>query len=83
MVWLVAAGLAVVGCSTTGANTNTTSNASGTAASNDNANRTANTTGSTTGSASRSDANRGYPDHAVVNMNKDQLKSAPAFQYVR
>jgi sporulation protein YlmC with PRC-barrel domain len=69
--------------STTGANTNTTSNASGTAASNDNANRTANTTGSTTGSASRSDANRGYPDHAVVNMNKDQLKSAPAFQYVR
>jgi sporulation protein YlmC with PRC-barrel domain len=69
---------------TTGANTNTTSTASGTAASNDNANRTAaNTTGSTAGSASRSDTSRSYPDHAVVNLSRDQLRNAPAFQYAR
>src|SRR5215213_869526 len=39
----------------------------------------ANTTGSTTGA--RTDTNRAYPDHAMLNMTKDQLKGAPAFQY--
>ena len=38
-------------------------------------------TGNTTGA--RADTNRGYPDHAVLNMNKDQLRNAPAFQYAR
>jgi hypothetical protein len=26
--------------------------------------------------------NREYPDHAVVNMTKDQLKALPAFKYL-
>jgi sporulation protein YlmC with PRC-barrel domain len=39
------------------------------------------TTGSTAGA--RADTNRAYPDHAVLNMNKDQLRNAPAFQYAR
>jgi sporulation protein YlmC with PRC-barrel domain len=39
------------------------------------------TTGSTAGA--RPDTNRAYPDHAVLNMNKDQLRNAPAFQYAR
>lgn len=26
--------------------------------------------------------NREYPDHAVVNMTKDQLKAMPAFKYL-
>jgi hypothetical protein len=34
----------------------------------------------TTGTASASE-NRGYPDHAVLNMTKDQLKGAPEFKY--
>ena len=38
-------------------------------------------TGSTAGA--RADTNRAYPDHAVLNMNKDQLRNAPAFQYAR
>ncbi len=46
-------------------------------------NTAANTTGSTTASTSRSDANRGYPDHAMLNMSRDQLRNAPAFQYAR
>src|SRR4051812_17988838 len=50
------------------------------------------TTGSTTGArtdatanttGARADTNRAYPDHAVLNMNKDQLRNAPAFQYAR
>ena len=50
------------------------------------------TTGSVTGSRTdatgttseaRADTNRAYPDHAVLNMNKDQLRNAPAFQYAR
>ena len=28
-----------------------------------------------------SDNRRGYPDHAIVNMTKDQLKAAPQFKY--
>lgn len=41
----------------------------------------ANTTGSVT--TASNDADRGAPDHAVVNMNKDQLKAAPEFKYSR
>ena len=29
------------------------------------------------------DAYRGYPDHAVVNMTKDQLKALPEVRYAR
>jgi sporulation protein YlmC with PRC-barrel domain len=47
-----------------------------------------NTTGSTTGStttttAAPADTNRMAPDHAMVNMTKDQLKSMPEFRYNR
>ena len=31
----------------------------------------------------RSDSPREYPDHAVLNMTKDQLKAAPEFKYTR
>jgi sporulation protein YlmC with PRC-barrel domain len=49
------------------------------------------TTGSTTanrppaGDTTRgaADARRSYPDHAVVNMNRDQLKAAPEFKSAR
>ena len=38
---------------------------------------------STTGASTAASANipRDYPDHAVVNMTKDQLKGLPAFKY--
>jgi sporulation protein YlmC with PRC-barrel domain len=43
------------------------------------------TTGSTgsTGStgANRTAADRGYPDHAMISMTKDELKGAPSFRY--
>lgn len=45
-------------------------------------NAPANTTG-TTATAARNDTNRAYPDHAVLNMTKDQLKAAPEFKYAR
>ena len=35
----------------------------------------------TTTAAATSSGPRDYPDHAVVNMNKDQLKALPAFRY--
>jgi len=39
---------------------------------------------STTGQSTRSDSNkRSYPDHAVLNMTKDQLKAAPEFKFSR
>jgi sporulation protein YlmC with PRC-barrel domain len=41
---------------------------------------TGSTRGGTSSSAS-SDARRGYPDHALLNMTKDQLKAAPQFRY--
>lgn len=39
--------------------------------------------GSTTGSSSSttSSAKNWYPDHAILNMTKDQVKSAPQFKY--
>ena len=41
------------------------------------------TTGTGTGTTARTNASavRDYPDHAVVNMTKDQLKGMPAFKY--
>ena len=43
------------------------------------------TTGSNTATTSSSNmvtaASKGYPDHAVLNMTKDQLKNAPNFHY--
>jgi sporulation protein YlmC with PRC-barrel domain len=48
--------------------------------------RTTTTTGTGTGAATGTTARtntgqRDYPDHAVVNMTKDQLKAMPAFKY--
>jgi len=40
-------------------------------------------TGPTTGTAASRDGGRTYPDHAVLNMTKDQLKSAPQFKYTK
>jgi len=38
----------------------------------------------TTGTTNRSDAQRrSYPDHAVLNMTKEQLKAAPEFKFAR
>ena len=34
-------------------------------------------------SAGRNNENRGYPDHAVVNMTKDELKALPEVHYSR
>ncbi len=36
---------------------------------------------STTTSASNSDASKWYPDHAVIQATKDQLKAMPQFKY--
>jgi len=46
-----------------------------------------NNSSSTTGAANTASRNSGearsYPDHAVLNMTKDQLKAAPAFKFSR
>ena len=34
-----------------------------------------------TSSSTATDASKGYPDHAVLNTTKDQLKNAPNFHY--
>jgi sporulation protein YlmC with PRC-barrel domain len=39
------------------------------------------TTTTTTTTTTASSANRWYPDHAVYNANKDELKSLPEFKY--
>ncbi|MDU6828936.1 MAG: PRC-barrel domain containing protein, partial [Bradyrhizobium sp.] len=42
------------------------------------------TTGAATGTSSSSmssSKNRWYPDHAMINATKDQLKSMPEFKY--
>ncbi|MET0532540.1 MAG: PRC-barrel domain-containing protein [Microvirga sp.] len=46
-------------------------------------NTTGSTTMGTTGTTAATDANRMAPDHAMVNMTKDQLKSMPEFHYSR
>jgi sporulation protein YlmC with PRC-barrel domain len=48
------------------------------------ANKSAANTGTTTGEASRTERTGGekwYPDHAVFNATKDQLKAMPEFKY--
>jgi sporulation protein YlmC with PRC-barrel domain len=44
---------------------------------------TTTTAPATTTTAARSDPYRGYPDHAVVNLTKDQLKALPEVKYNR
>jgi hypothetical protein len=41
------------------------------------------TTGAAGSTTQRSEGPRSYPDHAVLNMTKDQLKAAPEFKYSR
>lgn len=50
-------------------------------ASSSNANRPATTGANSTSSSSSSSGPRTYPDHAVYNASKDQLKSMPQFDY--
>jgi hypothetical protein len=47
------------------------------------ADRPATTTTTTTAANTNRDAYRGYPDHAVVDMTKDQLKALPQVRYNR
>jgi sporulation protein YlmC with PRC-barrel domain len=61
----------------TAANPQAGANTTGSTAAGPNANTNANTTRSTMAS----DANRGYPDHAVLAMSKADLQNAPAFHY--
>jgi len=60
---------------TTGAGTSA-SGAGGTTAS------TTSAGGSSSGSSRSSNADRGYPDHAVLRMSKADLQNAPTFRYV-
>jgi sporulation protein YlmC with PRC-barrel domain len=60
--------------------------ATGTAATGTAADRPATTgttgaTGTTGTGAARADMDRGYPDHGVLSMTKEQLQNAPAFRY--
>jgi sporulation protein YlmC with PRC-barrel domain len=41
------------------------------------------TTRTTSSTSADNDTWRGYPDHIVVNMTKDQLKAAPEFKYTK
>jgi len=58
---------------------------SSTMATNNTVGTTPNTTGSVANNAAggNNDANRSAPDHAMVNMTKDQLKAMPEFKYNR
>jgi PRC-barrel domain len=42
---------------------------------------TAQTTGTATSNTSTADRKKNYPDHAVLNATKDQLKAMPQFDY--
>ena len=61
----------------------TAMNGSGGASSSTGAKNTGAPSGTTTGSANSSsyNADRWYPDHAVLNTTKDQLKAMPEFKY--
>jgi predicted outer membrane protein/sporulation protein YlmC with PRC-barrel domain len=68
---------------TTGtAGANSTAGATGTASSSGTTTAPANPTTAGT-PATGSNANRSTPDHAMLNMTKDQLKAAPEFKYAR
>jgi sporulation protein YlmC with PRC-barrel domain len=63
-------------------NANPPAAAPGTAAPAGTATTTApNTTGSVATTTTADNANRSTPDHALLNMTKDQLKAAPEFKY--
>jgi len=63
--------------------TGVTSAAPGTATTTTAPNATGSTTMGTTGTTAATDAKRTSPDHAMVNMTKDQLKAMPEFRYTR
>ena len=44
---------------------------------------TTNHNAATTANSANREAYRGYPDHAVLNMTKDQLKALPEVRYTR
>jgi sporulation protein YlmC with PRC-barrel domain len=46
-------------------------------------NRPGSTTGTGTSPGAARDGSRTYPDHALLNMTKDQLKAAPEFKYTK
>ena len=47
----------------------------------DNSNRSA--ASNSAGSNSESNKNRAYPDHAILNLSRDELKNAPDFKYAQ
>jgi sporulation protein YlmC with PRC-barrel domain len=63
--------------------TGTTGAAPGTATTTTAPNTTGSTSMGTTGTTAATDANRTAPDHAMVDMTKDQLKSMAEFRYNR
>jgi sporulation protein YlmC with PRC-barrel domain len=63
--------------------TGVTGAAPGTATTTTAPNATGSTTMGTTGTTAATDAKRTSPDHAMVNMTKDQLKAMPEFRYNR
>jgi len=68
----------------TAANTTTTGTAGTTAGTTSSAPVTTGSTTTTTTTAAPADTmNRSAPDHAMLNMTKDQLKAAPEFKYSR
>jgi hypothetical protein len=54
---------------------------SSTTASGSGARTTGSGTAATTTTKTTTDAKKDYPDHAMINMTKDQLKALPAFKY--
>lgn len=67
----------------TAANTTTTGTAGTTAGTTANPPATTGSTTTTSPAAPAGTMNRSAPDHALLNMTKDQLKAAPEFKYSR
>ena len=72
---------ATSGTTTSGGSTTAGGTAPGNTANQANAPRNVDRTDVTGTTRSASDSRRGYPDHAILNMTKDQLKAAPQFRY--
>ncbi len=49
----------------------------------DNSNRSAASNNANANRSAASDRNRGYPDHAILNLSRDELKNAPDFKYTQ
>ncbi|EIM29316.1 PRC-barrel domain-containing protein [Microvirga lotononidis] len=62
---------------------NTTTGTAGTAGTTSTTSSAPATTGSTTTTTADNNMNRSAPDHAMLDMTKDQLKAAPEFKYSR